>query len=366
MANLRFDPEGDGAPAGTHLTRAERHRLLTEIEDAAPGQRPESMLARAQQALQGGNVEQAERLLSALEERAPGTPGLALLQQQLHEARRQTRRESNRRAAEEMLERYIQQRKKSLATLALETLLELVPNHPRREDYERWIDEIDREAELQSQIEAEVAAGRDALDSGDWREAKRVLALLRKLAPGSMAAETFARDLERAERSRAEGASIEQRKQRIEALLAARQVNEAEVEIDALAELSVPKVTLDFLRKRLAEIRAELCTAAELESMESVYRQHLARHGWQAARDVAAAIGELCPTSDRAGEMFDEINRLEAEERRQKSVEQGIATLEDFIAQGRRAEAELALKVLRGLDIDDQQLKHFQQRIDRL
>ncbi len=68
-------------------------------------------------------------------------------------AEQSDKRSSNLRATEAMLERSILERRKPLAELALSTLLEMEPDHPRRRDYETWVREIDREAQTQARFE---------------------------------------------------------------------------------------------------------------------------------------------------------------------------------------------------------------------
>ncbi len=268
------------------------------------------------------------------------------------------------RAAEQMLEGYIQRRKKPLAELALSTLLELAPQHPRRDDYTIWVAEIDQEVAAQSRVEEASTGVRRALMAGDFESARRNLAALEPLDPD--AASALAGELETSERTQAADASIEARKQRIESMLTAGEVNDAEVEIEALVELEVPKVTVDFFLRRLKDRREALRSAAELRSLESVFDQHVDRRRWPSARDVARVVGEQFGDLDRASRMLAEIDRQEAGERRKRSVQQGITALEGFLARGDRQQAELALRVLRGLSVGDAELAPYKQRLESL
>jgi hypothetical protein len=268
------------------------------------------------------------------------------------------------RAAELMLEGYIQRRRKALAELALSTLLEIAPEHPRRGDYAIWVAEIDQEVAAHSKVEEVSTEVRLALAAGDLEAARRDLAALDPL--DSDAASALASELEHTERSLATDASIEARKRRIEALLTAGEVNDAELEIEKLVDQDVPKVTLDFFRRRLADRRSALRSAAELLSLESVFDQHLRRRGWQSARDVARVVGEQFGDLDRASRMLAEIDRQETDERRSRSVQQGIAALEGFLSRGDRQQAELALRVLRGLSVEESVLEPFRRRLESL
>ena len=95
-------------------------------------------------------------------------------------------------------------------------------------------------------------------------------------------------------------------------------------------------------------------------------RLYLEAGGWAAARDVAHRFGKRFKNSPRAAEMFNEVNRREAEQRRQQSIKQGLATLERFLAEGKRGEAELALKLLQGLDLDEAQFAALEERVRKM
>ena len=288
---------------------------------------------------------------------------LALTGRSASMADQSEKRTNNLRATEAMLERSIQERRKPLAELALATLLEMAPDHPRRRDYETWVQEIDQETQAQAQVDQEVDAGRRAIGSRDWAAARQHLQRLRKLNAG--AAESFANELADGERREAAGASIEQRKALIERLLAAERVDEAEVEIDQLESLGITKVSRDFLRKRVVEARRGVHHRVEIQALEVAFDQHVAGHQWNEARDTAHRLGEL-GGSTRARALFERLSQAETEHRRHQSIEQGLATLESFIAQRRRAEAQLALQVLSGLDLDSRQLQLLRQRVNRL
>lgn len=347
------------------LSKKERRDLLAEIERVSSGgEPPERLLQRAQQALTEGSLERAQRLVAQLEEKVPRAAGLALFKAKLEEAQQRSKQAKNLRTTEEMLVRYIQQRKKALAQLALETLVEIAPDHPRRQDFQTWIADLDQEVALQARIDGELAAGRAALRAENLNTAHKHLEVLRKLAPG--AAETLAAEITRLTRGQEEGADIQRRKERFESLLEAEEVNGAEAELEALAALDVPKVTLDFLHQRVEALRAQLRARAELETLESVFRQHLEAANWQAARDVVHAVGQLFRDGRRAAAMFEEANRLEAEQRRGQSIRQGVDTVEALIAQGNRQEAEVALQVLRRLDLERELLASLEQRIAQL
>lgn len=270
------------------------------------------------------------------------------------------------RKAEEMLVRYIQERKKPLAQLALETLTEIAPNHPRRQEYAIWVADLDQELALQGRIDEQLAAGRLALRKGELDAAVRHLEALRKVDPDAQATITLAHEIEAAEQSEASSADIGRLKELLQGQLDSGQLDAAEASLEKLARQAVPKLTIDFYRKRLAEARALARDQAEAQAFENDLQARLAHRDWQAARDVAHRFGERFPDRPGAAEMFSRIAELESAERRQLSIRQGIATVEQFLAQGNRVQAELALKLLRGLHPDPAEIADLEQRLAAL
>ncbi len=371
VMNSGSNPGGDWppeAPEGSaRLTREERRELLAKIErHSSRTESPREIIQRAEQALAEGNLDQARRLIEQLESSSPDISELMLLELKLREAEQREKENANIRTTEEMLARYIQQRKKKLAELALETLIEIAPNHPRRGDYEVWISNLDGEVALQNQLDEQLAAGLAALQIGDMTEAQRRLVALRDLDPDSPATEELVAEMIQAERGQAESADIKQIKQKVEELVASGQMDEAEQEVERLGRRNVPKITRDFLHKRLEDARAQQRVGEKMAALDAEFKQYLEAQGWAAARDVAHRFGQHFKNSPRAAEMFNEVSRREAEQRRQQSIEQGLAILDQFIAQGKRSEAELALKLLQGLDLDKAQLAALDERVRKM
>lgn len=365
------EPKTELSSDRDQLSKKEKRReLLTELElsgaGASPEPTPEQLLRRAQQALEERNLEQCRRLLSHLQERAPQLPGLTLVQDELAKAEARVKREANLRTAEEMLLGYIQQRKKALAQLALDTLLDLVPDHPRKLEYSVWVKDLDQELALQKRIEKHLDSGREALKAGNLEQAAKHAESLRKLDPDGAAIEQLDQELAGAQHDRDETADIELHKERLEKLLADGDLTTAAREIEHLSHLALPKITLDFLRQRLAARRAELAAAAETKALEERFRRCLASRDWHAARELVESFSERFPSSPRTTEMFAQITSLEAAERREQSRREGIATVERFVAAGKRGEAELALQVLRRLDVEPKVFADLEQRVSQL
>ncbi len=352
------------ANQGTFLREDRRE---TRAAARPQGESPqEGILRRAEEALRAEDLDACRRLLAELEAISPQLPAIAELRVHLRAAEeRGSKQQENLKKTEDMLLGYIQQRKKTLAQFALNTLVELAPRHPRRQEYEVWVKELDLEVALDQRIQKGLAAGRAALQAEHFEEAAAHLETLRKLAPQAPALQELEDDLAFAQRSRAESADIARLKQRLEGLLGHGDFAAAERVIEQLNRLDVPKISLDFLRQRLMARRTELQQEAERASLDAQFKKRLAARDWMGARDVAEAYSECFPDSPRTTEMFGQINALEAADRREQSKRQGLAACERFIAAGQRREAELALQVLRNL-VEPEVLAVLDERIKQL
>jgi hypothetical protein len=360
-------PTQAGQRTGIRLTKEERKALLAQLERRTSRTvPPERVLQRGEQALKDGHLDQARRILKQLEAASPGLAGLGHFRGELQAAERDVKRRSNLQATEEMLTRYIQQRKKPLAELALATLIEIAPHHPRRAEYQTWVADLDQELALEGKIQQQFDGGRAALRRGDLAAARKHLEALRKLDPDSPAAQQLAADLADVTQGRALSADIERVKARLEELLAAGRLDEAEREMSQLGAMDVPKVTVDFLRKRLEDHRRQIRDREEAGQLVSVFERHLAAHDWPNAREVAHRFGQRFPGSPQGAELFKRINDLEATQRRQQSLDEGLAVLEGFIAKGNRHDAELALKLLSRLDLEPERLAQLEARVRAL
>jgi len=359
--------EAETAASGIRLSKDQRKQLLAEIErQMSRTDTPRRVMQRAEQALADGHHDQARRLLDQLDDSAPATAGLDIVRARVEKVESEEKRKRKLHQAEEMLRRYIQQHKKQLAELALEALLELAPHHPRRQEYELWVSDLDQELALQQHLDRELAAGRAALHAGDADQARRHLGSLKKLDPTSTAVDTLEAELAAAERGRAESADIGRLKETVEELIAKAAFDDAAREIERLAGMDVPKVSIDFLRKGLEQARAHASNRAETDAMAADFERLLDGRDWQAAREIAHRFGERFPDRPDAARMFNLVTEKETAERRQLSLEHGIDTLEKLIDEGKRSEAEVALKLLRQLQLDEERLAAYTQRVAEL
>jgi outer membrane protein assembly factor BamD (BamD/ComL family) len=275
----------------------------------------------------------------------------------------QEKRQAGLRRAEEIFLQYIQQKKKQLAELAFETLIELAPNHPKREEFRVWLNELDQEVVLQNRLDKALEAGRAALQQGDVLEARRHLEELRKLDSWADVVEHLDAEIQAAEQDQLETADIGRIKIVFEEHLRGRRYRQAEESLKLLQGMDVPKVTLDFLHKRLATGRTDTAEEAEAAAIVKSLQRHLAAKQWQAAREVAHNFGERFPEGPRAAQLFNQVNEMEAAERRQLSLREGIQTFEKFLAEGRHPEAQLALKLLENLDLDRDKLAALELKV---
>lgn len=359
--------DGVRSQDGVRLSKDERKSLLAEIERmSSRTESPEFLVQRGQQAIASGNIQQARRILAQLEETAPHVPGINYLRMQIDNQEKAAKLAANIHSTEEMLMRAIQKRQKQLAQMALQTLVDLAPDHPRLAEYRVWVKEVDQEVAMQGRIDAALAVGRAALQSGQVDEARRSLEALEKLDPSSSAVERFRDEVETAIRARAAGAGIERYKKEIEDSFAAGNLDAARYAIDKLGSLDVPKITLDFYQKRLQEMMQRQRDQLDSTVINTDLEVALSRRDWATAREVAQKFSLRFPNDPRAGAVFHRINHLEADQRREQAKDQGIATLEQFIAQGRKAEAQLALKLLRNLNVDPAALAAFEARVNAL
>lgn len=366
-------PGLSGAEAGgrtrssSQLSREERLELLAQIERAARRQRDTSrLIEEAQRALKEERFEEARKIAEQVEAANPRAEGLADLKVRLQEVEQTLAFRRRVAEAEKILERHVRQRHLQLARLALETLLDLYPHHPKREDYENWVRLLAEEVEQQRRADEAMAAGREALARGDFKEAWRHL---EAVAANDLSGELEGRlraELEEAERSERTAADLAEHRRRLEGFLENGQLQEAEGEFKVLAGLGVPKVTLDFYRSRLEEVRLRLAEETEGREFERRFRERLMARDWEGAREVALEYEKAFPTSRRPAELFAQVGRREELHRRRESIQRGEEEVARYIAAGDADKAALALRILVQMDPDNPHRRELQQQIEAL
>ncbi len=367
--------------SSSELSRADKIDLLAQIERASKRVQDNAAdFSRVEAAFAAGQLEEAEKLLAKIEAAAPRAQGLDRLKERLAQAReREAQQEARQNEAETQEERqaaalrvaeteqvlanYLQKKQLPLARLALETLLEIQPNHSKRAHYESWLGILAEEAEKSKRAEASLAVGRTALERRDFKAARKELESVARNDPTGKRAETFSHELEAAEQEIRQGEEIDRRRRRFEELVAAHRVMEAKEELDALSKLDIPRVTLDFYREQWMEARTAIQHEEQLAVFERRYREAIEDHSWSAAREVARELGEGQPGNPRSSAMFSEAERMEAIARRQQAIEQGVQQVDTFIEQGDAAKAELALKILIQMDPENRHRKRLEKQV---
>ena len=349
------------------LSKAEKSDLLAQIERAARRvQESSSEMVKLEQALGGGNVEEAERLLAQIETANPRTSGLDRAKarlQELQEASAQRRRVTE---TEQVLTQYLQRKQLPLARLALETLNELSPAHPKRGDYEGWIEMLTKELEQDKRADAALTAGRAALARGDFAAARRELENAARNDPSGKKSGAFADELERADREAGQQAEMGHHTRALEKALTEHRLADAERLLEEISRFDVPRVTFDSYRERVQEARNADQLQEKVKSIEWIYRKHVEDRDWFRAREAASDLQRAAPSSPRAAQMFSEIERLETTHRRELAVEQGVSQVEAFIEKGDVLKAELALKILVQMDPENRHRKRLERQVRAL
>jgi len=265
--------------------------------------------------------------------------------------------------AEKALRRYLERKQLPLARLALETLLELAPRHPNRADYESWVTLLADEVEQDRRAEIALAAARAAIVRRDFAKARQELDLVRRNDLSGERAEALERELEDVEQGLRQGADFERHKQRLDELLAARKLAEAEREVEQLAGLGLSNITLDSYRERLREARLAADQERLAAPIEKRYRELLQARDWFAAREAAMEMESIAPASPRAAAMYGEVERLESIHKHQQAAEQGVRQVDAFLEKGDLRNAELALRILLSIDPENRHRKRLERQL---
>ncbi len=352
--------EGPRRAPTSELSPTERAALLQQIDRAARRVRETTQVIRdAGQALDTGDLDRARDLVATVEQSNPAAPGLSGLRDRLRDAERLAGHRQRVEELEALLNKYLKARQRQLAVMALDSLLDLFPNHPRRDDYESWVGLLDQEVEKDHRVAEALAVGREALTAGDFRRGRRQLAALRKLDEEAAAA--FDGELRRAERQLERDEELDKRHQRFEEAVAGGQVEAAERQLAWLRE-RMSRVAFDTLAARLPEARLR---AVEIP-FEERFEKHLGAAEWGAAREVASELGAAAPQSARPAAMRAEVDRREGEQRRRTAVAQGERQIERLIATGDVAQSRLALKILLQMDPENRRRRSFERQIQAL
>jgi hypothetical protein len=351
----------------SELSRAEKLELLEQIGRA--GRRTHELgpqLVRLESALSAGRLDEAHVLVEQIEAFNPRAAGLTTLKARLKSLEDRAATAGRVAETERVLAGYLQKKQAALARLALDTLLELAPDHPQKAELAGAIAQLGAETERDRRVQTAVAAGQAALAKRDFKAARREADAAAKLDPKSPHADAFRREIDAAEREARQASDREGTVRRLEAALAAGRADAAERELSALSSLGLSRVTADSYRERLAEVRTSLANSEKLAYLERCFKDAVRERNWLAAREVASELERTIPLHPRAGEMFSEVEHLEAHEGRQRALEQGVRQVETFLAQGDAAKAQLALKILLQLDPENRNRKRLEKAVHGL
>jgi serine/threonine protein kinase len=351
--------------SSSELSSEERKDLLAQIERAGRrAQESSKVLSHAEVALNAGRIAEARELLQQMEAVHPRAPGLEQVKQRIKEAEDLTVERQRVEETEQVLAGYIEKRQLSLSRLALDTLLELQPNHPKRSDFELAITRLAREVEQEKRAEKALTVAREAIASGDLKAARQELDGLTRLdAPRAAALKA---EIDLAERGKKQGADLGEHRRRLEEFLASRRLAEAETEYHQLSALEVTKVTLDNYRSQLDDLRLQADRKVRIMEFERSYRILVDHQDWYGAREVAHEFERTVPAHPRVSVMLAEIDTLENAYRRQETIEQGVKQIETFIGNGDGKNAELALKILLQMDPDNRHRRRLERSIKGL
>lgn len=270
------------------------------------------------------------------------------------------------REAERLVDRYIREKREAPARMALETLLDLYPNHPRRADLESWVALLGEEAAAERRAEERLAEGRRAAAQGDLETAERILETLEREAPAARFADELRDAIAEASRLESTSAAVGDLRAKVEALIETGRLAEAEREIERLSELGITKVAINAYRGRLAEARAAEERRHRREALERRYRELLAAGDWQGAREAALDLERAFPAEAPAAARLEEVGQAEQAARRRASVAQGAREVEGHLAAGRLEEAEMGLKILARMAPEEPRVAALERRLRRL
>jgi serine/threonine-protein kinase len=358
---------GAGAAMGRReLTAEDKAQILARIEKAS--RRSDDGMRRideAQAALDRGELDRARELLERAAEYVPQSQKLTELTRRLDE--QSGRRELAERVsqAERLFEQYVTQRKVAQARYALDNLVELWPENPRRPQYAEKLRALEEDAVRRRDLEEAVQRATEALLRSDVTSAKAAAQVLKESGEFERSA-WLEREIANAQRARDNQRNDTELREAFDRALAARRFADAEAEIEGLQQLGASKVSLDLLRSRLDEVRGAARREDEVARHERQFREAVDRRDWPAARDISRSLSERVPDSPVGGQLMTELGRREDAYRKQMAVDQGVAQVEALIAQKNAADAELALKILLKLEPQNANRKRLEKQIEAL
>lgn len=313
-------------------------------------------LGEAESLLRAHQLDEAKEVLGELKDRGHAPEEVAQLESRVDTVEQQSRPEADpaqrRKELEAMLSSYMKNQQLPLAELTLETLVDLFPEHPKREEYESWVSILRDEVEQDRRAEETLAKARQALERGDSRGVRKRLAELKKHDRRGDLVAAFEREMASTERTERQEADVEEHKERFEELLGKGDLQGAERELDQMTRAGAARLTVDMYRARLADETEKYEQTIRAEEFEDQFRKKLEAQDFHGARDIALELERTLPMSSRPAQMFAEISRVEEQRNKRQAVEQGAAQVRELIAQGEADQAEMALSILLRMEPD--------------
>lgn len=267
------------------------------------------------------------------------------------------------REAEAMVERYLKERKTKLASLALDALLELQPEHPRRKDFQDWVRLIREEEQQEERARKALEAGREALAQGNVKVARKQLETVARHDPTGDLADQLLAEIEELSTRQTQTEEFATHSLQFELALADGDLDRAEELYRQLSDLGVAKVTLTLYEKRLATERSRQRDLEVVEPFEQRIDARLEAEDWKGAREVVRELSEALPESPLPAQLLDRVDRREQLAQRQRSVIYGAQQVQEFIAAGDAEKAGLALRILRQMDPENPDWIDLEERV---
>ncbi len=349
------------------LSREEKMDLLAQIDRAAKKVSEVGLLVeQAERAFAAGRLDEARQIAEQAQAANPRQPRLERLLARLRETEETKERDAHVAEAEQMVEQYLQGGKHGLAAFALESLLDLRPDHARRAEFERRLEAMADATGRKQKLDEAAAGVREALVAGDLRTARMRFEAAERDNPASLELEAIRAELAQGEEELHRAADLEQHRRRFDGLLAGGRIGEAEKEFEAIARLETSRLTLDLTLGRLEEGRERAQLVGRSQEFERRFRERLGARDWAGARAVVHEYEVSPAAGERPSQMLAELAREEDVWRRHQAFEQGVKQVETFIAQSRPLEAETAFKILASLDPQSPDLKRLERQIKAL
>ena len=329
------------------LTQEERVEILGIIEQSGSrGPKFTTIAKRAEDALKEGHFEDAKKHLLELAAKAPAHPRVRVLKKRIDEAEAIARRRSQVLQAEQMLEKYLLGRQKTLAALAMEALFDLYPNHPKRADYESWVKLLDQEIEDRKRSEILYKKGMDAVVVDDFDLARLHLTELESTEVGGHFAGRLLSEIKATEAANKSSSAVGDRKKEIEDLLNVGNIKAAEKAYLKLTKMDTARVTLNLLQGRIDAEKSRKAQISKVDELESAFFGSLDRKDFSTARKLMSEIEDNLEDRDRVRILREELAEKEGSLQRHQALTDGLKHFYAYLKAEKMPEAKLALKIL--------------------